>query len=328
MARVFYMPVVSGISQTIRKKGSSMYKRFVFTVFLVTFIVVGGLPLVQADLLEWKKMSFEVSKPVPVLNSMTDVRKIFASPLVCSGCHHHHYEEWSNSFHAKSVRNAGFQALFQKYVEFLKKDETKQALGREAGPQELRQCIFCHAPMIQFASDELVQQVADAVEKGRWEEIQDIQISCVVCHTLAPDKKWTGSFSQTGTMYGPIEDPAPESASVHQSRFSPLHKESRFCGICHSLKTFNVFCSLVFEQWEGVKVSKHCQECHMQVEHEKVAVGGKERAAHSHSFPGGRSKETMAGALDLSLHMEKTSSNEVLVQVSMENKVPHNVPDG
>jgi hypothetical protein len=36
----------------------------------------------------------------------------------------------------------------------------------------------------------------------------------------------------------------------------------------------------------------------------------------------------MAGALNLSLHVEKTSSNEVQVQVSMENKVPHNVPDG
>jgi hypothetical protein len=305
-----------------------MRKKIVSVIFLSGLVFITGLSVAQADILEWKKMSFEVSKPVPVLNSMTDVRGIFASPLICSGCHQHHYEEWNNSFHAKSVRNAGFQALFQKYLEFLKKDETKQALGREAGPHELRQCIFCHAPMIQFASDELVQQVADAVGKGRWEEIQGIQISCVVCHTIAPDRKWTGSFSQTGTMYGPIEDPAPESASGHQSRFSPLHKESRFCGICHSVKTFNVFCSLVFEQWEGVKGSKNCQDCHMEVEHEKVAVGGKERTGHSHSFPGGRSKETMAGALDLSLHVEKTSSNEVLIQVSMENKVPHNVPDG
>ena len=241
-----------------------MYKRFVFTVFLVTFIVVGGLPLAQADLLEWKKMSFEVSKPVPILNSMTDVRRIFASPLVCSGCHQHHYEEWSNSFHAKSVRNAGFQALFLKYLEYLRQEETKKILGREAGPEELRQCLFCHAPLIQFASDKLVQQVSDAVEKGRWEEIQDIQISCVVCHTITPERKWTGSFWQTGIMYGPIKDPASVTVSGHLSKFSPLHEESKFCGICHSWKTFNVFCSLVFEQWQGVKGAKRCQECHME----------------------------------------------------------------
>lgn len=305
-----------------------MGKRIVSAIFLFGFAILAGVSVAQADLLEWKKMSFEVSKPVSVLNSMADIRTHFASPLVCSGCHQHHYEEWSNSFHAKSVRNAGFQALFQKYLEFLKKDETKQALGREAGPHELRQCIFCHAPMIQFASDRLVQQVADAIAQGRWEEVQDIQISCVVCHTFTPEGKWTGSFGQTGTLYGPIEDPAPESASGHQSRFSPLHKESRFCGICHSLRTFNVFCSLVFEQWEGVKGAKHCQECHMKVEHEKVAVGGKERAAHSHFFPGGRSKETIVEALDVSLHVEKATQKELQVLVTIKNKIPHNVPDG
>ena len=306
-----------------------MYKRFIFTVFLVTFIVVGGLPLAQADLLEWKKMSFEVSKPVPILNSMTDVRRIFASPLVCSGCHQHHYEEWSNSFHAKSVRNAGFQALFLKYLEYLRQEETKKILGREAGPEELRQCLFCHAPMIQFASDKLVQQVSDAVEKGRWEEIQDIQISCVVCHTITPEGKWTGSFVQTGTMYGPIKDPASERVSGHQSKFSPLHEDSKFCGICHSSKTFNVYCSLVFDKWESVKGVKQCQECHMEAMGKMaVALGGKVRPDHSHFFPGGRSKETMAKALDLFLNVEKISPGEIQVQVSMKSKVLHNVPDG
>ena len=312
-----------------KRKGFNVHKRIVVIVYLVAFIVLGSSAMAQADLLEWKKMSFEVSKPLPVINSMADIRSNFANPLVCSGCHQQHYEEWSNSYHAKSVRNAGFQALFLKYLEYLQKEETKQLLGREAGTEELRQCLFCHAPMVQFASDSLIQQVADAVAQGKWEEIQDIQISCVVCHTITPEKKWTGSFGQTGTMFGPIKDPASDKISGHQSRFSPLHEESRFCGICHSVRTFNVFCSLVFEQWESVKKdSKHCQECHMEVEHEKVAIGGKERAAHSHFFPGGRSKETMAKALDVSLSVEKTLPGELQMQVTMKSKTPHNFPDG
>ena len=304
-----------------------MHKRIVVVISLAALIVLGSSAMAQADLLEWKKMSFEVSKPLPVINSMADIRSNFANPLVCSGCHQQHYEEWSNSYHAKSVRNAGFQALFLKYLEYLQKEETKQLLGREAGPEELRQCLFCHAPMVQFASDNLIQQVADAVAQGKWEEIQDIQISCVVCHTITPEKKWTGSFGQTGTMFGPIKDPASDKISGHQSRFSLLHEESKFCGICHSWRTFNVFCSLVFEQWESVKEDKkQCQECHMKGEYERVAIGAKERAAHSHFFPGGRFKETMAEALDLSLNVE-TSPGEIQVQVMVKNKIPHNVPD-
>lgn len=295
-------------------------------VILIMFGVFVGIA--RADLLEWKKMGFEVSKPVPALNSMEDVRKNFASPLVCSGCHHHHYEEWSESFHARSVRNAGFQALYLKYLEYLRKEETKQALGREAGAEELRQCLFCHAPMVQFASDKLVREISESIAGGKWEEIREIQISCVICHTMTPEAKWTGSFGQTGIMHGPIRDPAPVTASGHESGYSLLHERSEFCGMCHSWKQFNVYCSLVFEQWQGVKGAKQCQECHMESSGEKtIAIGGKERPDHSHLFPGARSGETMAGALRPSLEVEKTQQ-ELFIRVAMESMVPHNVPDG
>jgi len=316
-------------SQQSKRKGFNVHKRIVVVVSLAALIVFGSSAMARADILEWKKMYFEVLKPLPVLNSMADIRTNFANPLVCSGCHQHHYEEWSNSYHANSIRNAGFQALFMKYLEYLQKEETKQMLGRDAGPEELRQCLFCHAPMVQFASDSLIQQVADAVAQGKWDEIQDIQISCVVCHTITPEKKWTGSFGQTGTMYGPIKDPVSYKVSGHQSKFSPLHEESKFCGICHSLRTFNVYCSLVFEQWEGVKGAKQCQECHMEVMGEtQVAIGGKKRPDHSHFFPGGRFKETMSKAINLSLNAENTSKREIQILVTMKNTVPHNVPDG
>ena len=316
-------------SQRYKRKGFNVYKRIVVVVSLAALIVFGNSAMARADILDWKKMYFEVLNPVPVLNSMADIRTNFANPLVCSGCHQHHYKEWSNSYHANSIRNAGFQALFMKYLEYLQKEETKQMLGRDAGPEELRQCLFCHAPMVQFASDSLIQQVADAVAQGKWDEIQDIQISCVVCHTITPEKKWTGSFGQTGTMYGPIKDPVSYKVSGHQSKFSPLHEESKFCGICHSLRTFNVYCSLVFEQWEGVKGAKQCQECHMEVMGEtQVAIGGKKRPDHSHFFPGGRFKETMSKAINLSLNAENTSKREIQILVTMKNTVPHNVPDG
>ncbi|MEW6586112.1 MAG: multiheme c-type cytochrome [Nitrospirota bacterium] len=303
-----------------------MYKR-VIAILLMAFIGLAGIA--RADLVEWKKMSFETIGDVPVFDSMDDMRKVFADPLVCSGCHYHHYEEWSRSYHAKSVNNAGFQALYLKYLEYLQREETKQELGREAGPAELRQCLFCHAPMVQFAPDRLVQQVSEAIAKGRWEEIRGIQISCVVCHSINPEGKWTGSFGRAGVKYGPIKDPAPEKVSGHGSKFSPLHEKSQFCASCHSRRTFNVYCSLVFEEWQGVKGAKQCQECHMEIMGKTaIAPGGKKRPDHSHLFPGGRSKETMSKALSLSLNTEKTSPNEIQIQVTMKNRIPHNVPDG
>ena len=305
-------------------------RRALLAILSGVFLVLAGISGARADLMEWKTMALEVAKPVPVFDSREDIRKAFANPLICSACHSRHFEEWSNSFHARSIRNAGFQALFLKYLEDLKKEETKQALGREAGPQELRQCLFCHAPMVQFASDRLVQQISDAIAHGRWEEVQDIQISCVVCHAITPEGKWTGAFSMMGTMHGPIEDPAPATLSGHQSKFSPLHKESKFCALCHSQETFNVYCSLVYDQSKGVKEgARHCQECHMEVQKSgAVALGGKERTAHSHLFPGGRSKEAWPKALDLALAVEKPSPKELRIQITIRSKIPHNIPDG
>jgi hypothetical protein len=306
-----------------------MRKMAIAAIFLVAFPILAGIYVARADLLEWKRLALEIPQPVPVLDSKEDIRKVFANPLICSACHSRHYEEWSNSFHAKSVNNAGFQALYLKYLDDLKKEETKQALGREAGPQELRQCLFCHAPMVQFASDRLVQQISDAIAQGRWGEIQDVQISCVTCHTITPEGNWAGPFSVTGTMHGPIEDPAPSTISGHQSKFSPLHKESKFCATCHSKEPFNVYCSLVYDQSQGVREPKQCQECHMEAQGQRaVALGGKERTAHSHLFPGGRFKEAWPNALDLSLDVEKSSPKELRVQVTIKSKIPHNIPDG
>jgi hypothetical protein len=59
-----------------------------------------------------------------------------------------------------------------------------------------------------------------------------------------------------------------------------------------------------------------------------VALGGKERTAHSHLFPGGRFREAWPKALDLTLDVEKSSPGELRAQVTMKSKIPHNIPDG
>ena len=286
----------------------------------------------SADLLEWKKLKFEtVGQELPVAQSMEELRSLFADPLVCSGCHPRQYEAWSKSFHAGSIRNAGFQALYLKYLEYLKLEETKKTLGRAATAEDLRQCLFCHAPLVQFASDGLVLKISDAIAAGNWDEIRGVQIGCVMCHAVNPQGKWvTGSFKGSGTLYGPVSDPV--SQAMHKSRYSPLHTRSEFCGICHSLKTFNVFCSLVYEQQKesGAEGRVSCQDCHMKGKSNvPVAIAGKKkRTLHDHTFPGGRFNAMWGEAVDMGLLVERRKSGDVLVTVNLASKITHNIPDG
>ena len=286
----------------------------------------------RADLLEWKKMEFQVAGPdVPAAKSMDELRSMFADPLVCSGCHPSQYEAWSKSFHARSIGNAGFQALYLKYLDYLKMEETVKTLGRPASAEELRQCLFCHAPQVQYATDKLVEEISTAVVSGRWDEIRGVQISCVACHSLDPAGKWvTDSFSGKGTMFGPINDPDP--GAIHKSAYSKLHTKSEFCGICHSADTFNVFCSLVYDQHkEADPAGKiQCQDCHMKgTENMPAAISGqKKRTIHDHSFPGGRFDEMWREAIDMDLHAEQQVKGDILVTVKLRNKITHNIPDG
>ncbi|MEW6569756.1 MAG: rhodanese-like domain-containing protein [Nitrospirota bacterium] len=77
-----------------------MKRRMISAIFLCVFIFLASSSVAWTDILEWKQMSFEVLETVPDVDSSSDIRKFFASPLVCSGCHQHHFEEWSESYHA------------------------------------------------------------------------------------------------------------------------------------------------------------------------------------------------------------------------------------
>ncbi len=310
-----------------------MKSSMLFAVFLLSWVAWANIS--QASLNEWDKTRLEVvGGEVPVLQTMEDLRATFTDSLVCSACHPNHYSYWSLSYHAKSIQNAGFQALYLKYLDYLKKEEALKELGREPSADDLRQCLFCHAPQVQFASDELVQQISDAIAAGKWEEIRGAQISCVICHSITPEGKWSSeSFKIDGTLYGPIRKPVSSDRSRHKSQYSELHSKPEFCAICHSRQTFNVYCSLVYEQFRETAASKQgktCQDCHMEgVEEVEVAIGGKKkRTIHSHLFPGGRFGENWKKAIDLSPSVEKKNPSELLLTVIIQSKVPHNIPDG
>lgn len=272
-----------------------------------------------------------MGKEVPTLQTMEEVRALFTDPLVCPGCRPQHHSAWSASYLACSIQNAGFQALYLKYLDFLKQEQTRKDLGREPNAEDLRQCLFCHAPQVQFASDAVVRQISDAIAAGRWDEIRGAQINCVVCHAITPQGKWSSeSFQRSGTLYGPLRDPAPQ--AMHKSGYSPLHTKSELCGICHSLGTFNVYCSLVYEQQKEADPAGRttCQDCHMKGrEKVPVAVAGKaNRTLHDHTFPGGRFVGMWAEALDVDLGAERKGEGELLVTVTLRSKVSHNIPDG
>ena len=303
-----------------------------FIIASISAAVLAAASGALADLQEWKKTRFEIVGPdIPIAKDMDELRADFADPLVCSGCHPQHYDAWSKSYHAKSIRNAGFQALYLKYLSFLKKEETKKALGRASNVEDLRQCLFCHAPQVQFASDSVVQHISDAIAAGDWEKVRGAQISCVVCHSVTPDGKWAStSFRGDGIFFGPFRDAVPQ--SMHKSQYSELHTRSEFCGICHSAGKFNVYCSLVYEQQKEADPTGRvtCQNCHMKgKDNTRVAIGGKKnRTLHDHTFPGGRFPEMWREAVDMDILAKRHGQDRIQVTVNLKNKITHNIPDG
>lgn len=170
-----------------------------------------------------------------------------------------------------------------------------------------KECLDCHAPTTVFI-DETFKLRESLKEEG---------ITCVVCHF------------KDGKFAGPIEHSAIVLPHPVQVR-SKLYRSSELCGKCH--KT-------VYEQWQDVsRDKKNCQECHMKEVTRKITQGTdfisrqlvrfeKEGKLRRHKFHLSEI-ENLEGAIESNVTIQKTENNNLLVQISITNKIPHNIPSG
>lgn len=297
--------------------------------FLCVFILIVSAALVP-------QMAFsEKAKTIDELVSPIDSQQ-------CEGCHTDFHENWSKSWHSKSITDPRTIRSFRTFIlsGVDKLPGVKRTMLRDM-------CLMCHAPIAASnASDELAEQIAglivtavddkDASKKeAAIKELSKVNINCLTCHgNKTPGGLGAGQL-EANTIYGPgkAANPPHKDAIGFNTIKSPYMTKAEFCAPCHhgcppglSSKECPTQWTAYQEQYLAHGGKKTCQECHMTGE------GGA-----SHRFPGLYEKDFAKTAIDLKLsatptrnfdHLNNTSSPAVVMNVQLKNNGPHDLPHG
>ena len=217
----------------------------------------------------------------------------FVPSTECESCHPIHFEEWSHSMHALSIKDPVF----------LLKWEEEQNLHTDTGE---RFCIQCHSPISFVTGTYLdnIKTIEDMENSGIAEVIQE-GIGCDFCHSITRASRGGNPngveiednleataeynlYPGEGVKYGPIESPVE--TNYHTSEFNSLYRSSAVCLPCHNMTVRSVKAEMTFTEWndepEFQMTGIHCQECHMLSSTGKAAINGPDREIHSHTFVG------------------------------------------
>ncbi len=238
----------------------------------------------------------------------------FRTAATCGACHSRVYDEWSESWMARSFSNATFQAIYAYRTESDKQDGTATALG----------CLRCHAPL-GFLSQDVSGERAETKEG----------VSCDFCHRVVAVNERSAhlhvaELSTGGAVYGPtggIDSPA------HPSRQSTVFADSSLCALCHVDRSADgIPLEHTFTEWKGSEFANRgigCADCHMP-QKEGPATDGpgqtERRSTHaSHRFHGGHANSPMLQAAARVEVLLADASREL--QISVRNSsVGHNFP--
>ena len=234
-----------------------------------------------------KKEELPSSRPFQTHFKVED----FSSAEECQSCHPTHYDEWSSSMHAYSMKDPVWLGLQRR----------EHRIHGEIGIELGNFCVQCHSP---------VASLTDAISNHQSFDLTDLEIlpkqiqegvTCDVCHTAThipepTDIQTDGQLFETtdfklftdGTRYGTIDDPVDN--NYHTSEYHPGYDRSAICQNCHNLTVNGVNAEVTQFEWEGTAfqaMGSECQSCHMPTYEGQAAVDGPERDnLHRHFFPG------------------------------------------
>jgi hypothetical protein len=209
-------------------------------------------------------------------------REEMLSPTTCARCHVPHFNDWTESMHAKAADDPVFIAMNKRGQR-----ETNGKLGTF--------CVKCHAPMAVrdgLTKDGLNLASLPTYYKG---------VTCFFCHTIdAVDASHNNGSVDLATdlvMRGEIHDPIATSA--HASKYSTFHDDGQkdsatMCGTCHDIaspaggkieRTFAEWSASAFSAPKGSTCT--FTACHIRSYPEMIpiATGGPARPFHPHDFP-------------------------------------------
>lgn len=245
----------------------------------------------------------------------------------CQACHTKAHEEWSKSFHARSVsQTLGSLRAFIGSLEGERKAPTDKT--------QMLKCLDCHAPMVNDASEAAVEELVglvktavddkdEARKKAARAKLSKLSVNCTGCHNV----KATGdplAPADPQVYYGSSGKAAP-----HPSRASPVMKSSVFCSQCHALWYAKdgeyLYCTTIFEShqnaYRGMGGTQSCQDCHMK------AGGHNIVGAHDQNLV----KEGLTLAMEAVGFRQLTGAKYTpgaVVTVDVVNHAGHRIPDG
>ena len=214
-------------------------------------------------------------------------------------------------------------------------------------------CYDCHAPVINYASEELAVEIAGMVitahkEKDKpsgkkaKEELSKLNVGCVSCHNLKAISVARGlrGDPKKGAIYGPT---GADSGGAHETIETVDITRSVMCMQCHGKYKApdgeTIQCNTLSGSFQNAYASnggtETCQDCHML----KNGKTGKK----SHLMPGGHDLDMVKKGLGLKVNFaqyrhlpgkikgvknNKAWVPSAVVTAFVENKAGHRIPDG
>ncbi len=262
----------------------------------------------------WKSpIPYQGSPP----NSFSSLEKEL-NPSDCGKCHSKQFQEWSTSFHSRTVSDGFLWQL-------------------ETMPFEKRKtCYSCHGPLSEsfdtlesfLDGNGILKEETDQHMRPKFESfskgLENPGLICASCHVREHTRYGPPPSTITSTKPGSnkpdsdfyLNSPLPHNGFIPKKEF----ENSQFCKNCHQSKPTGVLLNgkqlmETYSEWEQSDFAQKkisCQSCHME--------------SRSHTWKGIHDKEFVRNALDVQFSFKKQKSTIEVIGSIESRKIGHSFP--
>lgn len=293
--------------------------KLVKILFLLAFLIVPtSLMAQEADTIDGLVKMFDETK--------------------CKECHLSQHAEWKDSWHSKAIVSSlgGIRNFLAVGVPI----EWK----REITKVEVLKCLECHSPIVNYASDKLVKEIASMIieandtkdEKRKGEllnELSKLNVGCLACHNMKATAVAKGMLGEPekGAIYTPKKVFAdPHEGTGYKTVTINSMDKALFCAQCHGRYVARdgeqIVCNTLSGSYSDNYISNGgsntCQDCHMF------------KNGRGHRMPGGHYTDMIKEGIGFNTEITGVRHTvgewipRAIIDVALENRAGHRIPDG